>query len=174
MENQNDNGNIEQTLVLVKPDGLKRSLTGNIIALLSHPDNIIVGSKIIKVTRELAEQHYAHLKQKPFFEDLIKFLLGEWHTNRVLALVYEGPGVIQRIRATGGATNPEEAKPDSIRGKYGRIHSKTGVYENVIHCSANKEDAEREIKLWFEPHEIVNILFPVSSHIENREVLKWK
>ncbi|MBN2442164.1 MAG: nucleoside-diphosphate kinase [Spirochaetales bacterium] len=172
MDEQNDN--VEQTLVLIKPDGLQRSLTGNILALLSHPDNIIVATKLVKVNRALAEEHYSHLKQKPFFEDLIKFLLGEWHTNRVLAIIYEGPDIIKRIRATGGATNPEEAKPDTIRGKYGRIHSKTGVYENVIHCSANNEDAEREIKLWFEPDEVVNIRFPVEYIVEERTVMKWK
>lgn len=168
------NTDVEQTLVLIKPDGLKRSLTGNIIALLSHPDNIIVAAKLVKVTRELAEKHYAHLTHKPFYEDLIRFLLGEWHTNRVLALVYEGPDIIKRIRETSGATNPEEAKPDSIRGKYGRIHSKTGVYENVIHCSANKKDAEKEIKLWFEPDEMVYVRFPVEYVVEERTVMKWK
>ncbi|MBN2533822.1 MAG: nucleoside-diphosphate kinase [Spirochaetales bacterium] len=168
------NADVEQTLVLIKPDGLKRSLTGNIIALLSHPDNMIVAVKLVKVTRELAEKHYSHLKHKPFYEDLIRFLLGEWHTNRVMALVYEGPNIIQRIREISGATNPEEAKPDSIRGKYGRIHSKTGVYENVIHCSANDIDAEKEIKLWFEPYEIVNIRFPVQYVVEERTVMRWK
>jgi nucleoside-diphosphate kinase len=168
------NSDVEQTLVLIKPDGLKRSLTGNIIALLSHPDNTIVAVKLVKVTRELAEKHYAHLSHKPFFEDLIRFLLGEWHTNRVMALVYEGPNIIKRIRETSGATNPEDAKPDSIRGKYGRIHSKTGVYENVIHCSANKEDAEKEIKLWFEPYEMASVKFPTEYIAEERKILKWK
>ena len=172
MDEQKDS--VEQTLVLIKPDGLKRSLTGNIIALLSHPDNIIVATKLVIVTRELAEQHYHHLENKPFYKDLIRYILGEWHTNRVLALVYEGPDIISRIRETSGATNPEEAKPDTIRGKYGRIHSKTGVFENVIHCSACDSEAEREIKLWFEPHEIVNIKFPVEYVIEKRRIMKWK
>lgn len=172
MDKQNED--MEQTLVLIKPDGLKRSLTGNIIAILSHPDNMIVAAKLVKVTRELAEKHYSHLAHKPFFKDLIKFLLGEWHTNRVLAIIYEGPNIIHRIRETAGATNPEEAKPDSIRGKYGRIHSKTGVFENVIHCSANNKEAEKEIKLWFEPHEIANIRFPVEYVVEERSIMKWK
>jgi len=171
---KNINDKIEQTLILIKPDGIKRSLTGNIIALLSHPDNIIVGAKLAKVSRELAMEHYRHLKNKPFFNDLINYFTGEWHTNRVLALVYEGPDIIKRVREKAGATNPEEALPDSIRGKYGRIHSKTLIFENVIHCSENKEEAEREIKLWFKPAEIVTIRFPVEHIKEITTTMIWK
>ena len=169
-----ETGNIEQTLVLIKPDGIKRSLTGNIIALLSHPDTIIAASKIVKVSRDLAREHYRHLRAKPFFEDLISFIVGEWHADRVMAMVYEGPDVIARIREKAGATNPEEAKPDSIRGKYGRIHSKTHIFENVIHCSENLEEAEREIKLWFQPSEIVNVRFPVEHITQTTTVIRWK
>jgi nucleoside-diphosphate kinase len=165
---------IEQTLVIIKPDGMQRSLTGDILALLSHPDNIIVGSKVVRTTKELASAHYHHLKEKPFFEHLISYFIGEWHVNRVLALVYEGKEIIKRIREKAGATNPEEALPNSIRGKYGRIHSKTGVFENVVHCSENRQEAEREIKLWFQPQEIVNVIFPVEKRTETIEVLYWK
>ncbi|MBN1697836.1 MAG: nucleoside-diphosphate kinase [Spirochaetales bacterium] len=165
---------IEQTLVLIKPDGIKRSLTGNIIALLAHPDNIIVGAKLVKVSRELAIEHYINLKHKPFFDELINYFAGDGHTNRIFALVYEGKDIIQRVRERAGATNPEDAKPETIRGKYGRIHSKTGIYENVIHCSENKGEAEREIKLWFEPDEIVYVRFPVEFVEQIRRVLRWK
>lgn len=167
---------IEQTLVLIKPDGLKRSLTGNIIAMLSHPDNIIVGAKIIKVSEDLAKKHYAHLTNKPFFQELIAFLTGKGstYTDRVLALVYEGPAIIQRIRNSAGRTNPEDAEPNSIRGKYGRIHSKTGIFENVIHCSENRAEAEREIKLWFKPTELVSIRFPIDTKEYQETVIHWK
>jgi nucleoside-diphosphate kinase len=170
-ENRKD---VEQTLVLIKPDGLKRSLTGNIIALLAHPDNIIVAAKLVKASRELAIKHYIHLKQKPFFNELINYFAGVSTMNRILALIYEGKDIIQRIRERAGATNPEEARPETIRGKYGRIHSKTGIYENVIHCSENSEEAEREIKLWFEPDEIAYVRFPVEYIEKTKRVMCWK
>jgi nucleoside-diphosphate kinase len=171
MENQQD---VEQTLVIIKPDGMQRSLTGDILALLSHPENIIVGAKVVRTTKELAREHYRHLSAKPFFEELVNYFTGEWHVNRVLALVYEGLGIIKRVKEKVGATNPEEALPSTIRGKYGRIHSKTGVFENVVHCSENLQEAEREIKLWFKPSEIVHDLFPVVTKTESIEVLYWK
>jgi nucleoside-diphosphate kinase len=170
MDNQQDT---EQTLVIIKPDGLQRSLTGDIIALLSSPDNIIVGAKLVRTTKELAKAHYRHLSEKPFFEHLVSYFTGEWHVNRVLALVYEGNDIIKRIKERVGSTNPEEAAPNSIRGKYGRIHSKTGVFENVVHCSDSKIEAEREIKLWFLPDEIVHVLFPIVRATETIEVLHW-
>ena len=91
--------------------------------------------------------------------------MGEYHTKRVMALVYHGEDSIQRIRKICGATNPEEAEPSTIRGSYGRITTK-GVYENVIHASANPGDAEREIKLWFDPEEIVySSLYPTKEQV---------
>jgi len=165
---------IEQTLVLIKPDGLKKSLTGNILTKLSETRLIIIGSKVVKVSRELAEEHYKHLKAKPFFEELIVYIQGKHHDcERVLALIYQGKNAIQLVRSIAGATNPEEAEPTSIRGAYGRITTK-GVYENVIHASSSPEDAEREIKLWFQPEEIVVNLYPtVKRTKKNMQVLEW-
>ena len=74
-------------------------------------------------------------------------------------MVYEGENAVNKVRKVAGSTNPEKATPTSIRGQYGRIHSKTNVFENVIHASATKEDAEREIKLWFEPKELAKISY---------------
>ncbi len=164
---------IEQTLVLIKPDGLVKSLTGNIISKLSETELKIVGAKIVRVSRELAEEHYKHLKDKPFFEELIKYICGEYHTRRVLAMVYHGDNAIAKVRRIAGDTNPEEADPISIRGKYGRITT-SGVYENVIHASENPKEAEREIKLWFRPDELVERIYPVIKKTEVREVLIWK
>jgi nucleoside-diphosphate kinase len=144
----------QATLVIIKPDGLQKSLTGNILSKLSDAKLVIIAAKMKVASRELAEAHYHHMKDKPFFEDIVKYLMGEYHTKRIMALVYHGEDAIQRVRQICGATNPEEAKPDTIRGSYGRITTK-GVYENVIHASSNPEDSEREIKLWFQPHEIV-------------------
>jgi len=152
---------IEKTLVLIKPDGLQKSLTGNILTRLAETKLEIVAAKISRVSKELAEEHYQHMKDKPFFPDLIKYIRGELHERRkVMAMVYWGDDAITKVRALAGATNPEEAEPVSIRGAYGRITTK-GVYENVIHTSRDQEEAEREIKLWFQPDEIIVDLYPV-------------
>ena len=162
----------EATLILIKPDGLKKSLTGNILTRLSETKLEIVASKIIRVSQELAEIHYAHLKNKPFFPDLVKYIQGELHDRRkVMALCYWGEGAIFKCRQLAGATNPEEADSTSIRGAYGRITT-SGLYENVIHVSANKADAEREIKLWFNPDEIIVDLFPTKLMLKDKQKLK--
>lgn len=156
----------ERTLVLIKPDGLYKSLTGNIISMLSEAKLKIVAAKIVKVSREFAEKHYNNLKEEQIkklgkekgtsiFENTINYIQGKYHTDRVLALVYKGEDAIKKVKDIVGITNPEKASPLSIRGKYGRIHSETKVFENVVHCSDTVENAKREILLWFNPEEIV-------------------
>lgn len=163
----------EATLVLVKPDGLKKSLTGNILTRLSETKLDIVAASIINVSTQLASEHYRALSEKPFFSELIKYIQGEYHEKRkVLAMVYYGEGAIGKIRQIAGATNPEEADSVSIRGQYGRITTK-GVYENVIHASANTEDAEREIKLWFAPKDIIVELYPAREEVKTTCVKVW-
>ncbi len=153
----------QATLVLVKPDGLQKSLTGNILTRLSETKLVIIGTKIKAVARELAEAHYSHMKDKPFFEEIVKYLMGEYHTKRVMAVVYCGEDAVQKVRKICGSTNPEEAEPGTIRGSFGRITTK-GVYENVIHASGTVEEAAHEIKLWFQPDEIVfDDLFPTKE-----------
>lgn len=167
---------IENTLVIVKPDGLKKSLTGNILTKLAEARFMIIGAKVLRVSRPLAEQHYQHLKDKPFFKDLIDYIQGKPYGpdfERVMALVYKGPNAIKRIREIAGATNPEEAESVSIRGAFGRITTK-GVFENVIHASSDAKDAEREIKLWFKPDEVVADIYPVKKvRVEAREETVW-
>lgn len=159
----------QATLILIKPDGLKKSLTGNILARLSETKLEIVAAKIARVSKELAEEHYRHLKDKPFFHELIKYLQGELHNRKkVMALIYWGADAISKCRQLAGATNPEEAEPTSIRGSYGRITT-AGVYENVIHVSSNEPEAEREIKLWFEPQEIIVDLYPAKEVVAKEQ-----
>ena len=162
-------------LIIIKPDGLVKSLTGDIISALSQTKLKIIGAKVVSVTKELAEKHYADLKaNKPvIFESTLKYIMGEWHTPRVLALVYSGEDSIQKIREIVGKTNPEEAGPTTIRGKYGRIHSKTGVFENCIHASDSPENAEKEIKLWFSPNEIVEPIYPSKISKKNCDCTDW-
>ena len=159
----------QAVLVIIKPDGLQKSLTGNILTKLSDEKHVIIAAKVKAVTRELAEEHYRHMKDKPFFEDIVRYIMGEYHTKRVMALVYHGEDVIARVRKICGATNPEEAAPGTIRGSYGRITTK-GVYENVIHASSDPGDAEREIKLWFQPDEIViDNLYPTKETVQEKK-----
>lgn len=159
----------QATLILIKPDGLKKSLTGNILTRLSETKLEIVAAKMARVSEELAEEHYRHLKDKPFFPELIKYIRGELHDRRkVMALIYWGKDAIAKCRELVGATNPEEAESTSIRGSYGRITT-SGVYENVIHVSSNAPEAEREIKLWFRPEEIIVDLYPTKDIVEKEQ-----
>jgi nucleoside-diphosphate kinase len=178
----------EQCLVLIKPDGLVKSLTGNIISVLSETKLKIVGARVVKVTKELAEKHYGKLKSEltekhgdekggKIYASVLDYIQGKYHTDRVLALVYHGENAIEKIRSLCGKTNPEEADPVTIRGKYGRINSKTGVFENVVHASDSKETAEREIKLWFKPAELTEKVYSTENkscqNCKTQEVI-WK
>jgi nucleoside-diphosphate kinase len=164
----------QAVLILIKPDGLKKSLTGNILTRLSETKLEIVAAKMVRVSKALAVDHYRHLKEKPFFAEIVKYLQGELHDRKkVMALVYWGEDAIKKCRELAGATNPEEADPTSIRGSYGRITT-SGVYENVIHVSSDTPDAEREIKLWFQPDEIIVDLYPTQEIIKKEiEINTW-
>ncbi len=151
---------IEHTLVIIKPDGLIKSLTGNILSRLAETKLIIIGARVLQVSEDLAKEHYQHMREKPFFDELIHYLMGDVHnTHRVMALVYQGEDAISRVREIVGDTNPELANPVSIRGAYGRITT-SGVFENVVHASSSAVEAEAEIKLWFRPDEIVGEIYP--------------
>ncbi|MCX5797769.1 MAG: nucleoside-diphosphate kinase [Elusimicrobia bacterium] len=148
---------IEQTLILIKPDGLHRKLTGLTIDRLDAAGLAMVAAKMVSVSTELAEKHYAEHLGKPFYPNLIKYIRGEFHglaDHRVLALVYRGEGCIAKVREVAGATNPEAAAPGTIRGSFGRVTT-AGQFENVLHASANPADAAREVALWFKDGEIL-------------------
>ncbi len=170
---EKDGCNIEQTLVLIKPDGLVKSLTGNIIDKLSEGELVIVGAKMVTVSRELAEVHYKDLKGQKFFDELIQYIMGAYHTKRVFALVYEGENAIKRVRHITGDTNPEIANPISLRGKYGRITT-SGVFENVVHASSCVEDAKREIPLWFKPDDLTDVIYDTKVVEVTKKETVWK
>ncbi len=161
-----------QTLVLIKPDGLKKSLTGNVLTRLSETKLDIIAARMVRVSRELAEDHYRELKDKPFYRELIEYIMGHYHKKKVMALVYWGEDAIKKVREISGATNPEEAEMISIRGQYGRITTK-GVYENIIHASTDASEAEREIKLWFDPEEIIMDIYPTKEVQPNKKIQVW-
>lgn len=149
----------EKTLVLLKPEALKWGVAGDVIKELSNTKLRLIGAKLVKVTLELAEKHYKAHKGKPFFENLIKHITGQFHKENVVALVYAGENAISRVRAISGDTDPSKAEPNTIRAKFGKPKIEIGVFENVMHTSGNKEEAEEEIKLWFKPSELTEKVF---------------
>ena len=147
----------EQTLILIKPDGAARRLTGLTIDRLDSTGLEMVAAKVVNVSEKMAREHYKSLSDKPFFENLIKYIRGEFHPavkeNRILAMVYRGDNAVKRVRDVCGATNPEQAAAGTIRGSFGRITT-TQQFENVIHASSDPNDGAREVALWFKPEEI--------------------
>ncbi len=141
---------IQKTLVLIKPDAVVKGLEWSILEELSSLKLELKKIRIVKVSETLAREHYFEHREKPFFEGLIKHITGKLHDNaKVIALVYEGENAISKIREFAGNTNPEEASPKTIRGKYGRINKKIDCFENILHASDSPESAKREIELWF-------------------------
>lgn len=138
---------MERTFAMIKPDGVRRGLTGKIIQRLEDKGFKIVALKKLRIGFDLAEEHYGEHKEKPFFKPLVEFIT----SGPVVAMVLEGPGVIAELRKMMGATNPADALPGTIRGDFA-----TTIDENVIHGSANEADAEREIALFFKPEEFVD------------------
>ncbi|MFH0753486.1 MAG: nucleoside-diphosphate kinase [Candidatus Omnitrophota bacterium] len=154
----------ESILVIVKPDGMIKGHAGHVLTRFEETDLKLIGARVVKVTRDLAEAHYFQLKDKPFFDELIHFLMGDLHNHQdlVLAMAFIGEDAVLKGRSIAGATNPELADPHSIRGSMGRVTTK-GVFENVIHVSSDPVEGAREIKLWFTPEEIAQELFPTAT-----------
>jgi nucleoside-diphosphate kinase len=146
----------ERTLVIIKPDAIQKGTAGEAFSRLETLRLDILAAKAIRPSRGLAEEHYQHLRGKPFFEELIDHITGKLHrTNYVLAFVLYGNDAIARVREITGATDPEKADPRSIRGALGRTKL-SGLMENVVHASSDAADVEREIALWFRPDEILD------------------
>ncbi len=138
---------MERTFLMIKPDGVQRNLIGEVIKRLETKGFTLVGLKLMSVSRELAEQHYGVHKERPFFPGLVEFIT----SSPVVAMVWEGEGVIASARKIIGATNPLNAEPGTIRGDYG-----VAVGRNLIHGSDAPETAQYEIGLWFKDGELVN------------------
>ena len=131
---------MEQTLVLVKGDGVKRRLIGEIIRRIEAKNLDIGAIQLMDVGRELAEEHYAEHREKPFFEELVEFIT----TTPVVAMRVEGEGAIKVMRKLMGSTNPAEAEPGTIRGDLA-----LSMPDNLVHGSDSPESAERELGLFF-------------------------
>jgi nucleoside-diphosphate kinase len=135
----------ERTLVLVKPDAIERKLAGEILARFERRGLEIVGAKLVRVSHELAEKHYAEHTAKPFFSELVEFIT----SAPTLALVLEGESAIGVVRTTMGATNPVDSAPGTVRGDFA-----LAMPNNLVHGSDSPESAEREIGLWFGADEL--------------------
>jgi nucleoside-diphosphate kinase len=146
----------EKCLILIKPDAMVKNLAGNIINDISHLGIEMIGLKLVNVKKHIAENHYSEHKEKPFYPDLIKYIMGEYHnTKSIIAIAYKGEDAIKKLREYAGKTNPDEASPSSLRGRYGKINSKTNQIENAVHISDSPSNGEREIKLWFSNEELI-------------------
>jgi nucleoside-diphosphate kinase len=137
---------VERTLILIKPDAVERTLTGEILARIERRGFRIAAGKLVRVSRELGEEHYDEHREKPFFGELVDFIT----SAPTWALVVEGEGAISTLRKTIGATNPADTEPGSIRGDLA-----TSMPNNLVHGSDSSESAQREIELWVSDDELV-------------------
>lgn len=138
---------MERTFIMVKPDGVQRGLVGEVIKRFETKGFTLVGLKMLQVTKSLATEHYAVHKERPFFGGLVEFIC----SSPVVAMVWEGEGVIASARKLIGATNPLNSEPGTIRGDFG-----VSVGRNLIHGSDAPETAQTEIKLWFTDAELTH------------------
>ncbi|MCC3271253.1 nucleoside-diphosphate kinase [Arthrobacter zhangbolii] len=134
----------ERTLVLIKPDGVQRRLTGAILARIEAKGYTVAELKKTEATRAILEEHYEEHQGKPFYEPLVEFML----SGPIVAAVLEGERVIEGFRSLAGTTDPTTAAPGTIRGDFGRDWG-TAVQQNLVHGSDSPESAAREIGIWF-------------------------
>jgi nucleoside-diphosphate kinase len=130
----------EQTLVIVKPDGVRRRLVGEVVGRLERKGLTVAGLKLMRIDRALAEEHYGEHRDKPFFGELVEFITG----GDVVVAKVTGESAVSVVRTLMGPTNPAEAPPGTIRGDYGTV-----ITENLVHGSDSPESAERELRLFF-------------------------
>lgn len=138
---------MERTFLMIKPDGVQRGLVGEVIRRFETKGFTLVGLKLMSVSKELAEQHYDVHKEKPFFKGMVEFIT----SSPVVAMVWEGEGVVSSARTIIGATNPLTATPGTIRGDFG-----LSIGRNLIHGSDAVETANREVGLWFSEDELTS------------------
>jgi nucleoside-diphosphate kinase len=131
---------IQQTFIMVKPDGVRRGLIGEVISRIERKGFVIKEAKLFTIDKALAETHYAEHTEKPFFGELVAFIT----SGPVLAMVVEGPEAVATMRLMMGATNPLEAAPGTLRGDNASV-----ITENIVHGSDSPASAEREIGLFF-------------------------
>ena len=148
--------NLETTLILIKPDGVQRGLIGKIISQIEQKGLQIRGMKLMSVTEEIAGSHYGEHVGKPFFDSLVTFIT----SSPVVAMAVSGDNAVQVMRAIMGSTNPQESAPGTIRGDFGMT-----IGMNLIHGSDSVQSAERELRIFFDPAEIIEYERDIDSWI---------
>jgi nucleoside-diphosphate kinase len=138
---------MEKTLILVKPDGVQRGLMGEIIGRFERRGLKLMGMKFLQMSRALAEEHYGVHKERPFYNDLVNYIV----SGPIVAMVWQGKDAIAAARATMGATNPVAAAPGTIRGDLGME-----IGRNLVHGSDSSENAVKEVNLFFDEAELVS------------------
>ena len=146
----------ERTLVLIKPDGVQRLLIGRILSRYEERGLKVVGLKLVRTSRELAERHYAAHSERPFFGSLVDFIT----SSPLIALALEGPNAIAVVRAINGATKPHEAAPGTIRGDFA-----LETAQNIVHASDGPEAAATELGLWFSASELLDYTRSVDTWV---------
>ncbi len=137
---------MEKTLVLVKPDGVAKGLTGEIIARFERRGLTVAALKMLKLSRAKAETHYAEHKERPFFGELVDFIT----SGPIVAMVVSGENAVKVVRTMMGPTNPVDAAPGTVRGDFA-----LSIGQNIIHGSDSPASAAREIEIYFAPDEIL-------------------
>lgn len=140
----NPNSTSQRTLILVKPDGVRRGLVGEVISRIESKGYKISALRMLTAEKSMLESHYAEHQGKPFYEPLMEFML----SGPIVAMIAEGERVIEGFRSLAGATDPTVAAPGSILGDLARDQG-TRVVQNIVHGSDSTESAEREIKIFF-------------------------
>lgn len=138
---------MQQTLILVKPDGVQRGLAGQIISRFEQRGLKLMGMKFMQMSQELAEEHYGVHKERPFYNSLVSYIT----SGPIVAMVWSGNDAISAARSTMGATNPVSAAPGTIRGDYGME-----IGRNLVHGSDSPKNAEKEVNLFFDASELVD------------------
>ena len=139
---------VQQTFVMVKPDGVRRRLVGEVVRRIETKGYEIKEMKLFTIDETLAKKHYAEHTEKPFFGELVSFIT----SGPVVAMVVQGADAVLGMRQIMGATNPIEATPGSIRGDFATV-----ITENIVHGSDSPESAEREVNLFFQPSEVLEV-----------------
>ncbi len=157
---------IERSLVVIKPDGVKRALTGEILSRFEKTGLKVIALKMVRVEKDFAKKHYKAHQEKPFFKDLVEFL----SEGPVVAFVIEGVHAVDNVRKMVGPTSPSDAAPGTIRGDYAhlsmRYASQTGSGgKNIIHASGSLSEAKEEIKMWFADKELQNYKTVHEEHV---------
>jgi nucleoside-diphosphate kinase len=147
---------MERTFIAVKPDGVQRGLVGQIIARFEQKGYQLVGLKQMQVTREMAEQHYGEHRERPFFKGLVDFIT----SGPIVAMAWQGPGIVATARLMMGKTNPRDAEPGTIRGDFA-----VDIGRNVVHGSDSPENAVRELGIFFGPGELLDWNRTLDAHL---------